>query len=224
MCGRYTLRDPAAVREAMDAIGATCEHDLLTSRFNVAPTQPMPVVTAEEGRVTCQIMRWGIVPFYAREDPKPRELINARSETAAEKPTFKQSVQKRRCVVPADGFFEWQKHPDGSRSPYFMRLRSEAPFWIAGIYEAASELFPAGYALLTTGPNEVMKPIHDRMPVILAREAAIARLTPGPMSSDEVRRYCQSYPAEEMRAQEVSRIVNNARNDVPECVLPFQDV
>lgn len=218
MCGRYTLRDPAEVRAAMEAVGATCEADLLTTRFNVPPTQIMPVVTAEGGRAACQAMRWGIVPFYARKDPRPRELFNARSETAAEKPTFKQSIQRRRCLVPADGFFEWQKQPDGSKTPFFIRLRSEAPFWIAGIYEAASEPFPAGYALLTTGPNDLMGPIHDRMPVILLAEAAKAWLTPGPLSTDEVRGICQSYPAGEMRADQVSRIVNNARNDVPECV------
>lgn len=219
MCGRYTFTNPDAVKAALEALDVEIEA-ALPRRFNVAPTQEMPVVVAREGGVACLSMKWGIVPFFARKDAKPMQLINARSETVASKPTFKQSVQKRRCVVPADGFFEWKRDPDGTKTPYFIRLRTESPFWIAGIYEAAGGDVPAGYALLTTGPNELMKPIHDRMPVILSTDRAKAWLQPGALENEQIAAFCTSYKADEMRADEVSRIVNNARNDVPDCVVP----
>lgn len=164
------------------------------------------------------MMKWGIVPFFARKEAKPIQLINARSETAAEKPTFRQSVQKRRCAVPADGFYEWRKDADDRKTPFFIRMKTEKPFWIAGIFEEESLPYPAGFALLTTGPNELMKPIHDRMPAILGPEALGTWLTPGEMPAEKVRELCGGYPADEMVANPVSTIVNSARNDVPECV------
>ena len=218
MCGRYTLTDPDAVAEAVRALGADPGDAALPRRFNVAPTQTMPVVVATANTRALRMMKWGIVPFYARKDEKPFQLINARSETAAEKPTFKQSVQKRRCVVPADGFFEWRKDADGRKTPFYIRMKTGTPFWIAGIFEDESPPLPAGYALLTTGPNELMKPIHDRMPVILGREAVETWLKSGDLPPEDVRSLCVSYPAQEMVAGAVSTIVNSARNDVPECV------
>ena len=121
-------------------------------------------------------------------------------------------------MVPADGFFEWRRDTDKTKTPFFIRLKGERPFFIAGIYEDEAPPFPAGYALLTTGPNELMVPIHDRMPVILTEEAAQAWLTPGAITPERVHEVCQSYPASDMIANPVSSIVNNARNDVPECV------
>ncbi len=221
MCGRYTLRDPEAVAAAMLAIGATPPADPIPRRYNTAPTQVMPVVVVPSGSAPQGIhMRWGIVPFYARNAPKPEHLFNARSETAAEKVSFRQSVQKRRCLVPADGFFEWRRQADGSKTPFFIRVCGEAPFWIAGIFEEACLSHPQGYALLTTGPNELMAPIHDRMPVILPLPAAKHWLAPGPMTQEQVTGLCGSYPAGEMVASEVSSVVNNARNDAPACVTP----
>jgi putative SOS response-associated peptidase YedK len=222
MCGRYTIRDPDAVAEAIAAIGAEPAAEPLPRRYNVAPTQTMPVVVAAGATKAMRMMKWGIVPFYARKEEKPMQLINARSETAAEKPTFKQSVQKRRCVVPADGFYEWRKDPDGRKTPFYIRMKTGSPFWIAGIFEEETLPHPAGYALLTTEPNELMKPIHDRMPVILEPEAVKRWLKPGDLPPEDVRTLCASYPATEMMAGAVSTIVNSARNDVPECVVVIQ--
>lgn len=219
MCGRYTLADPARVNEAIWSLGAE-PHDV-PQRFNGAPTQLMPVVLQQTEGIRQALYRWGIVPFFARKDPKPLQLINARSETAAEKPTFRQSIQRRRCVVPADGFFEWQRHPDGkSKTPYYIRIKDGRPFWIAGIYEDEALPHPAGFVLLTTGPNSLMAPIHDRMPVILDLEEARTWITPGAIDPNRVRELCDSYPAEAMEAAAVSSVVNNARNDVPECIVP----
>jgi putative SOS response-associated peptidase YedK len=208
------------VAEAVRAIGADPGAEVYPQRFNVAPTQGMPVVIAPAGQPQAITMRWGIVPFYARKDPKPQQLINARSETVTEKVTFRQSVQKRRCLVPADGFYEWLRESPARKTPYYIRLRSGAPFWIAGIYEKAAPPFDAGYALLTTRPNELMRPIHDRMPVILPTSNALDWLKPGPIAPALVAQFSEPYPAEEMCAHPVSTIVNNARHDVPECVVP----
>ena len=218
MCGRYTFRDPVAIASALEALGVKNEAAPMAKRYNVAPTQSMPVVITGEHGLTCLSMKWGIVPFFARKERKPMQLINARSETVTSKPTFRQSVQKRRCIVPCDGFFEWKRFPDGTKTPFFIRMKNDAPFWIAGIYEAASADIPAGYALLTTGPNELMASIHDRMPAILDSPAAQAWLKPAPLTQEQVTSFCESHPASQMRADEVSRIVNSARNDVPECV------
>jgi len=219
MCGRYTLRDPEAVAGAIRALGAEVATASLPQRYNTAPTQVMPVITVQENRPKLVPMHWGIVPFYSRKEARPMQLINARSETAAEKVTFKQSIQRRRCVVPADGFFEWRRNADKTKTPFFIRINGEKPFFIAGIFEDECPPFAAGYALLTTGPNELLAPIHDRMPVILSEKTARAWIEPGPISAERVHEICASYPAAEMIADPVSAIVNNARNDVPECVM-----
>ena len=202
----------------MVSIGLTPEGIKIPKRFNVAPTQRMPVVITVGSEPIARELKWGIVPFFSRKEEKPMQLINARSETAAEKPTFKQSVQKRRCAVPADGFYEWRKDPDGRKTPFYIRMKTGSPFWIAAIFEEEALPHPAGYALLTTGPNELMKPIHDRMPVILGPEDVRTWLTPGEISPARVRELCDSYPATEMLANPVSTMVNSARNDAPECV------
>jgi putative SOS response-associated peptidase YedK len=218
MCGRYTLRDPDAVSEAIHFLG--CDpRGALPRRYNVAPSQSMPVVRPSPGGPAVAMMHWGFVPFFARGAEKPIQVFNARTETAAEKPTFRRAIQARRCLVPADGFFEWKR--DGAQKvPYFIRRRGEAPFFMAGLFEEEGDGFPGGYALLTTGPNALMAKIHDRMPVILAPDQARAWLQEGTLTADEVRARCVPYPPEDMVADPVSPIVNHARNDVPECVAP----
>lgn len=225
MCGRYTLLNPEIIVQVMLDLGldpGVAGKKKRKPRYNTAPTQTMPVIKSSATGTELVDMRWGIVPFYSRHDVKPMQLFNARSETAAEKPTFRQSVQRRRCVVPADGFFEWRKETDKSKTPFFIRLRGKGLFFIAGIFEDGAEPTDAGYALLTTGPNELMEPIHNRMPVILTPEHLKEWLTPGAISEERVRAICESYPANEMIADPVSTIVNKASNDVPECVIPVR--
>ncbi len=225
MCCRYTLRDPFIVAEHIRTLGVNVDPAAIAPRFNAAPTQDLPAVILTIDGLLCLPMRWGMVPFYARKDPKRLQLINARSEIATEKPTLKHSVQNRRCVLPSDGFFEWQRHPDGkTKTPFYIRRADEKPFLFAGIYEEACEPFVAGFVLLTTGANEIIKPIHDRMPVILELDEARAWLTPGPLSSDQVRAFCDSYPATQMRIDPVGTIVDNTRNDLPECVRPLSNL
>ena len=163
MCGRYTLRRADKAIEL-----ATGEPSRLEwrERFNVAPTQEMPVVRVRDGSRVVEAMRWGFVPFYERKKEKPRALINARSETIAVKAPFKRAAQRQRCLVPADGFLEWRRE-ERSKTPFFVHLVSDEPFAFAGLWEPAAGEIPAGYLILTTVPNALMERIHNRMPVIL---------------------------------------------------------
>ena len=151
MCGRYTLTNSAAVREEMERItGLSFEE--FAPRYNAAPSQTMPVVaTDDDGKFRITLMRWGLVPFWEKSDKPKFVPINARSEEMFGKPMFRQSVQKRRCLVPADGFFEWKRFDEKTKIPHFIGLKKREPFFIAGIYEAATELRPETYALLMAG-------------------------------------------------------------------------
>ncbi len=220
MCGRYTFKDPEAIAAALTRLGVRPQGKApLPRRFNVAPTQVMPVVKAE-APWTVEPIRWGHTVQFGPQ-AKPQLLINARSETAAEKTTFRAGIQERRCLVPADGFYEWRRSDGGKvKIPFHIRLKSEAPFWIAGITWPATDDQPERYIVLTTAPNELMADIHDRMPVIMDDTTAKTWLTPGPLAPAQVRAACASYPAKLMVATKVSPFVNSARHDSPACVEP----
>ncbi len=177
-------------------------------RYNVAPTQKMPAVRVKEGPEAAELS-WGIRPGWKKKTDRP--LINARSETAATKPTFRESVARRRCLVPADGFYEWKREVKPAQ-PFYFHLKAEAPFWFAGIWEGDA------YLILTTAPNELLESIHDRMPVILDETTAAQWLGDRPLKEAVLKRLCSSYPARQMECREVSRKVNNARYDGPECI------
>jgi len=219
MCCRYTLRNPPIISEQVRTLGAKIGPTTIPQRFNAAPSQDLPVVVWTKDGLLCRPLRWGMVPFYARRDPKRLQLINVRSEVATEKPIFKQGVQKRRCVLPADGYFEWRRHPDGkTKTPFYVRRTDGGPFFLAGIYEEACEPFAAGFVVLTTVANDLVNPIHDRMPVILDLAEASAWLTPGPVSCIQVTTLCASYPSTRLRVDPVNPLVDSVRNDSPECV------
>lgn len=221
MCGRYTLRDPKAIAEAISQailIAGGLKPEQIPQRFNAAPSQALPVVIVAGDQPRVIQMRWGILPFYARQEQRPTRLINARSETAIEKPAFKQSLQQRRCLVPADGFFEWRR-TGTAKQPYFFRRKNDQPFFLAGIFEDENPPHDPGYCLLTTTPNELVQPIHDRMPVIFTPALALTWLQPGIVTGDQVRQLCSPFPANDMVAAPVNPVVNNARYDGPECVV-----
>jgi len=224
MCGRYTLADPNRVAEQMlRDFGVIIAAE--APRYNVAPSQVVPIIHANErGELVSQEMRWGLVPFWDTAEKPKIAPINVRSEEAFGKPMFRQCLQHRRALFPADGFFEWQAaaHP-GGKTPFRIGLAEGAPFVIAGIYETATTLRPSPTcALLTTAPNSLISLIHNRMPVIM--EAAVARrwLRPGPISEAEYAGFCVSFPAEAMAAHPVSTLVNNVRNNGPELIVPWQ--
>jgi putative SOS response-associated peptidase YedK len=196
----------------------------LTDRYNIAPTQPIAVVRAtEEGDGhELAILRWGLIPAWAKEPGSVPLLINARAETAATKPAFRAALRRRRCLVPADGFYEWQRLGN-QKQPFHMRRQDGQPFALAGLWERWEG--PDGCidscALLTTTANELMSPIHDRMPVILDPPQFDLWLDPALQDVDLLQGLLRPYPAELMIAYPVPTRVNNARNDDPQCVLPL---
>jgi putative SOS response-associated peptidase YedK len=221
MCGRYTFTDPARVAEAMlRDLGVVIGSEL--PRYNVAPGQNVPIIRAEEsGQFVAEEMRWGLIPFWDLSAKPKLAPINARSEEAFGKPMFRQAIQRRRALFPCDGFFEWQASDAGSKKPFLIRLQGGEPFTIAGIYESASSLRPTPTcALFTTEPNELMAPIHRRMPVILDPPSALRWLRPGPLTPGEFAGLCRPYPAPRMSAHRISTLVNNVRNDTAEVLMP----
>lgn len=219
MCGRFTLTSPAQV--IADAFGIEPPSGL-EARYNICPSQAVLAVrrvTADGGRSTA-FLHWGLVPHWMKEPPKDARMINARSETAADKPAFRDSFKSKRCLVPADGFFEWRKE-SGGKQPYLIRWKTSEPFAIAGLW--ASWRRDDGprlesCALLTTTPNELMEPIHDRMPVILPRDAWDLWLDPGVAEVERLEELLVPAPASAMEAFPVSTHVNNPRNDDPKCL------
>lgn len=238
MCGRYTLTaDPEAVARRF---GLAALPPGLARRYNIAPSQPALVVVGpalpmagESGAAVGRrgfAMRWGLEPAWAgaglRKGPAERGarrkgrrggFINARAETAAERPAFRGALRHRRCLVPADGFYEWRKE-GGRRVPYYVRLRDGEPFAFAGIWEVGPGGEP-GFAILTTAANDRLRPLHDRMPVILPREAEEAWLDPS-LDPGELGCLLVPFPGEAMEAYRVSPLVNSPRHDGPGCIAP----
>ena len=193
----------------------------LAPRYNIAPTQPVATVIrapdAEHNRLL--LMRWGLVPRWAKDRRIGARLINARAETVHQKPSFREALRRRRCLVVADGFYEWQKSASGARQPYFITLKERRPFGFAGLWERWRD--PAGgeelttCTLITTAANALVASIHERMPVILPREAYAAWLNPTLTDLRAVRALLRSLPAEQLCAWPVSRRVNSPANDDP---------
>ncbi|MGW8250396.1 MAG: SOS response-associated peptidase [Anaerolineales bacterium] len=222
MCGRFTLTaDINALQGAFPWLNIPPE---ITPRYNIAPTQPVAVVP-NDGKNRLDYFNWGLIPSWAKDPEIGSRMINARSETLAEKPAFRSAFRRRRCLVLADGFYEWQKQP-GSKSklPMYIRLTSMKPFAFAGLWEIWNSKDGSSIlscAIITTEPNELMKSIHNRMPVILPEDAYQGWLEPGEKNSDQLSALLAPYPADLMTASPVSTLVNNPRNDTPECVVPL---
>lgn len=218
MCGRFTLRHPKRVR----AWGIPSP-ELFESapRFNVAPSQKVwTVKETEHGRVL-ELSDWGLVPRWSKEKAG---VINARAETLEDKPSFSESFHRRRCLIPADGFYEWKKLGK-ERQPYYFQLRDEAPFAFAGIWDIwrGNGISISSCAIITTTPNELLRTIHDRMPVILeprAHETWLNFRTP----AAELKRLLNPYPAEEMKSHPVSSDVNHPAIDEARLVEPVPEL
>ncbi len=224
MCGRFTLTVALdELRAAFPWLGLPDGLNELMPRYNVAPTQPVAVVP-NTGERRLDFFTWGLIPSWA-DDPKiGSRMINARAETLAEKPSFRAAFRRRRCLVLADGFYEWRKEPRGPKTPMYIALKSGEPFAFAGLWETWHS--PLGDEILsctiiTTRPNELVRPIHDRMPVILPESAYDVWLDPAEQPPDVLSPLLGPYPAEEMAAYEVSPAVNNPANDMPECIAPL---
>jgi putative SOS response-associated peptidase YedK len=219
MCGRYSLTQTP---DEWTVIYPEGEKPPLSARYNVAPSQYMPVIPMSDPQHV-YLYRWGLIPHWAKDLKIGYRMINARSETVLAKPAFRGSMRKMRCLVPADGFYEW-KRTEGGKQPYRIRLKEQAVFHFAGLY--ANWHSPEGksiwsYTILTTEPNELMVDIHDRMPVILSEEDKIRWLDPREKPEELLDLY-RPFPAERMDAYPVSPAVGNVRNDGPELIQPYE--
>ncbi len=221
MCVRYTLhKTDAAIGAISRALGVPLEApDWAGPRYNVTLTDTMPVVASADGRPSLRPMRWGLVPFSERGKVRPRLLANARSETAATLPAFRKGIAERRCLVPANGFYEWRSS-GGVKWPHLFTLRDGEPFAFAGIWDPAAEELPETYCILTTSPNELVAQVHDRMPVILAADSMLRWLGERPLAAEELKLLVRPFAAESMASRPVSRFVSNSRNEGPGCLAP----
>lgn len=218
MCGRYTVSvDPAQLAERFNAAPPATE---LQPRYNAAPSQSLPVLL-NEGERQIQLLKWGLIPKWAKT-ASDYNLINARAETVEEKPAFREALQKRRCLVLSDGFYEWRKTPTG-KVPMLITLKSGEPFAFAGLWENWKD--PEGelirtFTIITTTPNDLMATIHNRMPVILPREDE-DRWIDNASDVSLWRKLMQPYPADLMKAYPVSARVNSPANDTPAVMAPL---
>jgi len=219
MCGRFTV---ILLPELLDMIyGVHTGLNAVEPRYNIAPTQPVMIVRQQlDGRRELAHVNWGLIPSWSRDPAMGAGLINARCETVAEKPSFRSAFRHRRCIIPASGFYEWRKTAGKGKEPWYFTSSDGNPLSFAGLWEHwqssdGSEI--ESCAILTTSANALMKPVHDRMPVILPPEGF------GPWLSyatrpGELRRFFAPCPPEALIAHPVSTLVNNPRNDFPELI------
>lgn len=222
MCGRFTFTlDPAELREAFPWLSVP---EQWKPRYNITPSQPIAVVP-NDGENKLNFFTWGLVPSWAKDVNSFNRPINARAEFLIEKAIFRTAFRRKRCLVLADGFYEWQLDTGTKRkTPFFIHLKSGKPFAFAGLWDLwmhsdGSEI--RSCAIITTSPNKLMEKIHNRMPVILPPNAYSVWLTPGEANTEALQSLLKPYPAEEMAAYPVSRAVNSPDNDSPQCIQPI---
>ncbi len=229
MCGRYTLISP--LDDLLDVFGVPEVHFDYRPRYNIAPSQDAPVLAEDQDGRRIGLLRWGLIPSWADDPAIGSRMINARSETASEKPSFRAAFGCRRCIVLADGFFEWSRpglagrHSEGKgkKAPYWIHLPTQKPFGMAGLWEKWSP--PEGdpihtFTILTTEANDDLRSLHHRMPVILPPDVYRdwLSLDTSPSDLQEMMAPCS---VGVLDARQVSTLVNSPRNDVPECIEPI---
>ncbi len=218
MCGRYTLRTP------VDTLAEQFDLDeypsSLTASYNIAPTQEVATVVEEDDKRKLEMFHWGLIPSWAKDPQIGNRMINARAETVHEKPSFRSAFKDRRCLILADGFYEWQK-TDNGKQPFYIHMKDGSPFAFAGLWETwknGEEL--RSCAIITTDANDLMNAIHHRMPVVLHPENYEVWLDPDFDEKDSLKDLLKPFPSEEMEAYMVSRRVNKPSNNEPSVVEP----
>lgn len=224
MCGRYTLSTPG---EVIAELFELPEAPAVEARYNVAPTQEVAAVRVDEAGAPRRFvrLRWGLVPHWADDPAIGNRMINARAETAAEKPAFRTSFRKKRCLVLADGFYEWQKVPGGAKQPWYYRLKSDEPFAFAGLWArwnrgGDGEDPIESCTILTTDSNELVRRVHPRMPVILDPANLDLWLDPEVSGRERLEAVLGPFDPSRMIAYPVSRRVNSPATDDPSLVEP----
>ena len=220
MCGRFTLATPGqTIAEAFELQTAP----ELKPRYNISPTQPVAVIRVVGAGRELAMLHWGLIPSWSKDTAIGSSMINARGETVAEKPSFRTPFRSRRCLILADGFYEWKR--DGERKqPYHICMADRRPFAFAGLWDrwAPPDGEPVeSCTIVTTAPNGLMAPIHDRMPVILPAAAHARWLDPTVREKERLQELLQPFDASSMRAYPVSPRVNNPRNDDRDCIAPL---
>ncbi len=217
MCGRYTLFKLDQFLKDFPNLDLPFDFQ---PHYNVAPTQVIPgIINRDPPRL--EFLHWGLVPSWAKDPSVGNKMINARAETLATKPAFKSALQRRRCLIPADGFYEWRKEGRGLKTPMYVHLRSGKPFGFAGLWErwhSPDGSVLASATIITTGPNELMKGIHDRMPAIIHVQDYARWLAAEEQDAASFSDLLRPYPAEEMEAFPVSSRVNKPTYDSPDCI------
>jgi putative SOS response-associated peptidase YedK len=221
MCGRFTLTvNPAEVQETFSRYTFPGQ---FAPRFNIAPTQPVLVIPNDDQN-TADFYVWGLIPMWAKDPSIGNRLINARGETLEEKPAFRSGLKYKRCLILADGFYEW-KGAEGKKvkTPFFIHMKDRKPFAFAGLWDSWNS--PDGSlvkscTIITTEPNELTGIIHNRMPVILHPRDYAKWLDPSPQTPDQLKPLIKPFPADLMDAYPVSTLVNTPANDKPELVVP----
>lgn len=221
MCGRYTLTDFENFKEYF--VGFDWP-DGLESRYNIAPTQEVLAVRNTPEKVV-EYLRWGLIPFWAKDEKIGNRMINARAETLAEKKSFKRPYRSQRCLILASGFYEWHKDEGGDKTPIYFRLRSKKPFCFAGLWESwtskdGDDSPILSCTIITTSANELVGRYHRRMPVILPETGYDQWLSPDAADPELLDPLLVPYPADELEAYPVSPRVNNPYNDSPDLTKP----
>ncbi|MEO8893479.1 MAG: SOS response-associated peptidase [Coleofasciculaceae cyanobacterium] len=219
MCGRYSQQQSAEII----AQAFQVDHvPPLKPRYNIAPTQSVATILQTAKNRQFKMLHWGLIPSWAKDTKISSKLINARAETVAEKPSFRSAFRQRRCLILADGFYEWQQQENKQKQPFYFRMSDQSPFAFAGLWEYwnAQETGETieSCTIITTEPNDLMKSVHNRMPVILEPKNYDLWLDPEVKKSELLQPLLNPYPAEEMTAFAVSKVVNKPSNDTAECI------
>jgi len=225
MPGRLTLAtDAAGLSAAFPWLKVPQE---LQPRYNISPTQPIAVVL-NEGKNAIEFVNWGLIPSFSNKVKMTTFLLNARAEGISKKPAFRSPFKRRRCLVPADGYYEWVKIPrKKDKIPYWVHMKSRRPFMFAGLWDSWTAFDDSDVrtcCFITCEPNELVAEIHHRMGVILHENDYATWLQPGEVDPDELLPLLKPFPTEEMTYYQVSTTVTNARNDVPECIEPVEPI
>lgn len=221
MCGRFSNDVKPKEIEKEFKIGKV-NPKLFEPRYNIAPTQTIAAVLESNGERIVDALRWGLIPSWAKDESIGSKLINARAETLSEKPSFKNAFRSHRCIIPASGFYEWQKKGTGAKQPFYFHLKDKEVFGFAGLYEQWLDRETGEQietcTIITTEANQVLEPIHDRMPVILKPKDYDQWLDAKEKDTSKLQKLLLPYPAAEMESYQVSKSVNVPSNDSPELI------
>ena len=218
MCGRFQLS--VTGKQISERFNVEVFDERYKPCYNCAPSRELPVIT-NDNQKELQFFRWGLIPFWAKDPKIGMRLINARAETLTDKPSFKHAFKTRRCLIPANGFFEWKK--EKKRVPYRFFLKNDSLFAMAGLWDVwkdSSGKPVHSFTIVTTDANEIVKPVHDRMPVILPKEKE--RLWLEEQNPQLLQSLLQPYPGDDLEFYPVSGLINKPQNDFPEVVMPVK--